>query len=178
MWRMLVGCGAGVILGTMLLGVLPESWLSILLAGLILTYLGIRLLRPTLQISPKRARNVAAPVGLLTGILQGATGISAPVGVTFIVAQRLPRESQIFVLSVMFIVLTGTQTVSLVAVGLMTSSLFKMSLLALVPMALGIWFGQYLGRRFSTHVFDILTMLLLFATAIGLLAGAVPDIAA
>lgn len=174
MWRMIAGCGVGVVLGTMLLGLLPEKGLSIVMAGLILFYLGLRLLRPTLQIKAERARDTALPVGLLTGLLQGAAGISAPVGVTFIIAQRLPRDSQIFVLSVMFLVLTTTQAISLAAVGLMTSSLFQLSLLAVLPLGLGIWLGQHIGRRFSTRLFDIITMLVLFATALVLLGRAFP----
>lgn len=174
MWRMATGCGVGVALGTMLLGLVPEKGLSIVLAGLILAFIGLRLLRPTFQIVPERARKAALPVGLLTGILHGSTGLSGPVSITFVVAQRLPRESQIFVLSVIFIALTATQAVSLTAVGLMTSSLFRLSLLAVLPLALGIWLGQHIGRRAGTRLFEILSLLVLFATALVLLGRALP----
>src|SRR5919205_680813 len=108
--RLLVaGCAIGVFIGTLLLGVLPEAWLSVGLALMIFAYLALSLSRPSLALPAERARASAFPAGILTGTLQGAAGLSSPVGATFIHAQRLGRTSQVFALSAMFFSLSATQ---------------------------------------------------------------------
>ncbi|MDN5925911.1 MAG: sulfite exporter TauE/SafE family protein [Hyphomicrobiales bacterium] len=177
LWRMLVGCAIGVVFGTMLLGILPDTWLLLLLAIIILAYLVLRLARPALELPGAIAKRWALPVGLVTGFIQGAAGMSAPVGVTFITAQRLPRDSQVFVLSAVFLVLTGFQSVSLTAVGLMSWQLLATSIAALVPMLAGIVIGQKLARLYGQHFFDRLTEAVLLGTAVSLIARAIPQIA-
>jgi uncharacterized membrane protein YfcA len=174
--RMIVGCAVGVVFGPMLLGILSNTWLLLLLAIIILAYLALRLARPALELSAAAAKRWALPVGLTTGFVQGAAGMSAPVCVTFITAQRLPRDSQIFVLSAVFLVLTGFQSLSLTAVGLMSWRLFATSIAALVPMLAGIVIGQKLARLYGQRFFDRLTEAVLLGTAVSLFARAIPQI--
>jgi uncharacterized membrane protein YfcA len=174
--RLLIGCVAGVVVGTLLLGVLPEAWLGLSLAIMLFVYLALALSRPEWALTQAVAGWMAAPIGLVTGILQGAAGLSTPVGATFIHAQRLGREAQVFAASAMFFTLSATQIVALTSLDLMTARLAALSVVALVPIMLGVWLGQYLGARFSRKTFERLTLLVILCVALSLLAQSVPDL--
>jgi uncharacterized membrane protein YfcA len=176
--RLLAGCAVGVVLGTFLLGIVPEAWLAVVLAALLFAYLALYLSRPDVTLTPTIARLTAVPVGLVTGVLQGAAGISTPVSVTFIHSQRLPREAHLFAVSAMFTILSATQILALTAVGVMTWRLIALSIAALVPIMAGVWLGQYLGSRVSKKTFERLTLAAIALIAVGLLAKAVPEILA
>lgn len=173
---MLLGCVVGVSLGTILLGVLSEAWLGLMIALVIFGYLGLRLGLPGLILRPAHARTAAMPIGLVAGVLQGATGISGPIFLTFVHAQRLSRETHIFVLSAIFTVLSVTQMLSLSIYGLMTGSMFLLSAACLAPIFLGMTLGQYLGRKLGQIFFERLTVLVLAITAVTLVARALPQI--
>jgi uncharacterized protein len=176
LFRLLAGCIVGVIFGTFLLGIAPDAWLAIGLAGLLIAYLVFSLLQPEFALSREKAQRIALPMGLVTGLLQGAAGLSTPVSVTFIHAQRLTRAAHVFAVSSVFMVLSATQIVALTAIGVMTWRLAAASAAALVPIMLGVWIGQHLGERVSRRTFERLTLGVLFLIALGLLAKALPEI--
>lgn len=176
LWWLLAGCLPGVVAGTFLLGLLDEAWLSLMLAALVLVYLALRWLKADFVIPPARARNLSLPVGLFTGILQGAAGMTSAIGVTFIHAQRLPRQAYVFAVSVMFTALSATQLLSLSAIGLMSWHLAFLSAAALIPIMLGVWLGQKLSDRVSQRTFDRLTEAVLLLVAIGLIVSGVSEL--
>lgn len=173
---LLAGCVLGVVAGTLLLGLLPEAWLGLFLAIMLFVYLGLALSRPGWALTQAAARLMALPIGFVTGLLQGAAGLSTPVGATFIHAQRLGREAQVFAASAMFFTLSATQIVALASIDVMTEALVLLSAAALVPMMLGVWLGQYLGGRFSRKAFERLTLLVIFAVGVGLLLQSLPEL--
>lgn len=174
--RLLAGCVAGVVAGTLLLGLLPEAWLGLFLAIMLFVYLALAASRPGWALAQPIAERIALPIGLLTGTLQGAAGLSTPIGATFIHAQRLGREAQVFAASAMFFTLSMTQILALASLDLMTLELAALSVAALVPIMLGVWLGQYLGARFSRKTFERLTLLVILGVAIGLLLQSVPEL--
>lgn len=178
LWLLLSGCIAGVVLGTFLLGLLPEAWFALALGLLLFVYIGLALGRPSFGIARHVAKAAALPVGILTGTLQGAAGLSTPVGATFIHSQRLDRIEQVFAMSAMFFTLSATQILALSGVGIMTWRYAALSVAALLPIMVGVWLGQILGRRFGQRTFERLTLLVIFAVALGLLAQSLPEILA
>ena len=175
---LLVGCIGGVVLGTLLLGLLPEAWLAFFLALMLFVYLALALAKPSWMLAQPLAQKLALPIGLVTGTLQGAAGLSTPVGATFIHAQRLGREAQVFAASAMFFTLSTTQIIALVGIEVMTVELAAFSVAALVPIMLGVWLGQYLGARVGRKTFERLTLAVILAVALGLLAQSLPEILA
>ena len=59
--RLLVGCIAGVVAGTFLLGLLPEAWLGLFLAIMLFVYLGLALSRPGGSLTQPMAEWMALP---------------------------------------------------------------------------------------------------------------------
>ena len=170
--RFIIAGAIGAVAGTYLLAVVHERVLVFVLAVIITCYILLRLLRPQLKVSESVGRRLAAPVGLIGGLLQGAAGISAPVSVSYLNAMRLDRPVFIFTISCFFAAMSVVQLPALGVAGLLSPQLLLVSLLALVPLLLAIPVGSLAARWLSPRGFDILILLLLSGLAVRLFASA------
>jgi uncharacterized membrane protein YfcA len=159
----------GVALGTWVLTALPERALSIVLSAIVFIYVGLRLASPHFMVPPSLGRRLAPAVGLAAGTLQGATGISSPVGVTFIHALRLNRSAHIFAVSAMFLLFNAVQVPALAVAGVLTWPLFWQGVLALAPALAMMPVGSLVSRGMSQRAFDLLVLALLAIVALHLL---------
>jgi uncharacterized protein len=159
----------GAVLGTVGLQRLNAAVLALVLAAAIGLYLVVFVSRSQIELTPAITRYSSPPVGFAAGLLQGATGMSAPVLTTYLHGFRL--EKQVFVISLvtLFQVFAVTQTVTLHRLGLYTGTRFTESIVALVPMMLVLPLGARLADRLSARTFDRWVLLLLTGTAVKLL---------
>ena len=162
----LVTGSIGIALGTWALTSLPERLLVLGLGCLLLAYVGLRLATPHWSLPLPVARRLAPFTGVGGGILQGATGVSGPIGMTYIHAMALEREAMVFAVSAMFFVLAAVQLPSLWIAGVLQPEWMLQGVLALVPIFVFMPLGQWLGGRLSRRAFD--RMILFFLAAIGL----------
>lgn len=164
-WFLAAG-GVGVILGTWLLSTLPERALVVTLGVLLLCYFVLKVSKPHLSVGPKLALRGGPFAGFGSGILQGATGISAPIGVTFIHAMGLDRAAHVYAVSAMFLTLGLVQFPALVISGIMQPQWILEALLAMVPILVFMPVGQALAGKLSRRAFDL--MILIFLGLMGL----------
>ncbi len=160
-----MGGAAGVALGTYGLTRVPHDALSLIVASAVLSYVAIRLLKPTLTLPYKIARTVALPVGMVAGVLQGSTGMSAPISVTFLNALRLERRVFIGTIAVFFTALTIMQIPALAVTGILTPERALVSLVALVTVLGFMPVGALLAKHLSRRFFDLVTLGLLVVLA-------------
>ncbi|HVV92116.1 MAG TPA: sulfite exporter TauE/SafE family protein [Hyphomicrobiales bacterium] len=144
----------GIAVGTYLLTALPAKTLSLVLAVMVLSYIGLRLARPDFALPLAVARAMAPAVGFGAGTLQGATGVSAPITITFVNALRMPRAEQVAALSCIFLLPTLFQFPALWFAGVLTPGRLVESALALIPVVVLMPVGARLGRRLSREWFD------------------------
>lgn len=168
LWRLVPSAMVGIVIGTLLLANLHGSILSILLACTVVLYLALRLFRPDWRITPSAAMAAAPLAGLVSGFLQGSTGISAPVSVSFLNAMKLSREAFILAASTLFIGFSVTQLPSLVYTGIMTGERALLSIFAVLPTFAAMPVGSWLGKKFGAVIFDRIIMAMLAAIAIKL----------
>lgn len=163
----------GVFLGSWLLSWLDPQLLSMLVALGVLTYVGLRLARFALSLGPGMALRLAAPTGLFAGILQGTSGISAPVTLTYLNALRLTRPAFVATVAFFFSAQSVLQVPALVLVGIMTWERFWISIAAFGVLAAFMPVGAWLGRRWSPQLFDRVILAMLGLLGIKLLLDAV-----
>ena len=165
-------CGAiGTAIGTAMLISLPSKWLVLVLVLSVYSYVVFRLAQPRWQLSMPAAQSLVAPVSAIAATLQGATGISAPVSVTFLNAMKLERASFISSISIFFLSVSAIQLPALMLLGLLTTDKLLLGTLALVPLFAGMPVGNLLARNLSRERFDQLILLGLTAVATRLLVG-------
>lgn len=106
---------------------------------------------------PRRLEAWLSPtVGLVTGLVTGATGVFVLPAVPYLQALGLAREELVQALGLSFTVSTVALALGLARGGLMTADVASLSLLALVPALAGMAAGQLLRRRLSAAAFRAL----------------------
>ena len=165
----MVGAGiVGAVVGTLLLESLDGRLLSGALAVVILGYIVLSVLKPGFTLPAGVTRIGSAPVGLVAGGLQGATGISGPLLTTWLHGFGLPPRAYVFALSSLFFVFSSVQAVTLTGVGLYTPARVLQSLLALVPILLALPLGVRAATRLSARTFQRVVLVLLAASVVSL----------
>ncbi|MDX1780567.1 MAG: sulfite exporter TauE/SafE family protein [Thalassovita sp.] len=164
------GIGAG--LGTVALAGWRPDLLMLMVAVALVSYIAFRLARPAWQMPKPLASKLALPVGIVAGALQGASGLSAPVSLTFLNAIRFERDMFVATVSLYFIALGVAQLPVQIAYGIMTTERFAYSALSLIPLIGFMPVGAWIGRRLSREVFDQLILLILVVLAIKIIFDA------
>lgn len=142
---------------------LPEASLRTLLAGAVLLAVALLALPVRWHVPPAREPYFSAAVGALSGVMGGLSSITGPIIISYLLSLRLPRE--VFVGSISVIYLAGALPLygSMAAQGRFAARELLLSLLALLPMALGL----AVGKRVRGHLNEALFRRLL----LGFLAG-------
>lgn len=169
-WFLTTGA-VGIGIGTLALTAFPERVLVQILGFLLIAYVAMRLAKPHWTLSPPHARRLAPVAGTAAGILQGATGISSPVGVTFIHAMTLDRATHIFAVSAMFLLFSVVQLPSLWIAGVMQTDWLLQGMLALIPILVFMPVGQWASGKLSREAFDRTIMVFLGAIGVKMALG-------
>lgn len=156
-----VGSGVGIFV---LLNV-ESKLLSQILGGIVTIYVISGRLNP-FYLGDSNTKLLAAPIGFLSGLAGGTTGVSAPVILMYLTALKLSRETFIFSISVYFIAMGSGQFIWLSVSHLMTWEFVFLGILSLGPIAFGMWLGDHIGKRISEDLFN--TFLHLFLLTLGI----------
>lgn len=164
-WSFAVAGCVGVVVGTIMLASFSSDTLSILVGGAVYGYIAVRLGKPHWRIELPLAKVLSVPAGAVAGMLQGATGLSAPVSITFLNAVRLERLAFIATISVFFTLITVPQIAALGYLGFLSAHSLLISLGAMVPILAFMPVGTALARRLSKESFDRAILALLAVLA-------------
>ena len=148
---------------------MPATLLKLVLALTVYGYVIFRWLNPGWLLSMPAAQKLVVPTAAVAGTLQGASGISAPVSVSFINALQLERPQFISTISIYFLATAVIQLPALFVFGLMTPTYFLISTAAVLPLVAGMPIGAVLARKLSRERFDTIILLVLVAVATRLL---------
>ena len=171
-WFFAIAGAVGVVLGTVVLATLPQRALSLIVAVSVFGYVAFRFARPGWVMAPETGRRLGIPAGISAGILQGASGISAPISISFLNALGLDRPTFIATISIFFSMMTAGQIPALGAVGIATTHTLVLSLFAVLPILAFMPVGAKLAERFSRQTFDRVILVLLACLAAKLVASA------
>ncbi|MDF0594755.1 sulfite exporter TauE/SafE family protein [Psychromarinibacter halotolerans] len=156
--------GAGT--GSVILAVVPSDVLLLVVAVMVLFFILFRLARPDWGLSYPAALKLVWPAGFLAGNLQGATGVSAPVSISFLSAMRLDRLAFLATISVFFALMSVVQIPVLWAYGLMDWQRTAYGIAAIVPLLAFMPVGNYIARFLPPKLFDRIIMVLLTLVAL------------
>ena len=150
---MLIGVCAGIFLGIGLLTSGATALASALLGSVLALYgaLGLIAIRMTV---PRGAERWLSPlVGVVTGLLTGATGVFVVPAVPYLGSLGLDRETLIQTLGLSFTTSTVALAAGLAATGQLPAAVAVTSALALVPAFAGMFLGQVLRTRIHPETF-------------------------
>lgn len=161
--------GAGSVLGSFFLASTSSRTLSQIVAICVGIYILSRVIHPNWAMSFPLARKLSAPAGFLAGVLQGVSGMSAPISLSFLNAAQLERAFFISTASFFFATMAILQIPTLSTLGILTPHRLLISILALIPLIGFMPLGSLIGNKLPKKTFDRLILILLAGMAIKLL---------
>lgn len=150
---MMLGVCLGTALGIGLLTGGATTLAGAALGGVLAAYGAIGLVSARFAVSARSERWLSPFIGLVSGVLTGATGVSAIPAVPYLNSLGLGKEELIQTLGLSFTVSTVALAIGLAASGQFQASVAASSLLALVPALGGMLLGQRIRNRLSPEVF-------------------------
>jgi uncharacterized protein len=164
LWPLLLGLAFGIWLdGDMMTG--PYARYGTVLIGLLLVIYAIVSLRKfTVTVRPQDEKWVGGVIGLVTGIISGATGVQVVPSMPFMQALGMKKDELIQALGVFFTVATVCQAFNLSAAGLLDESTALPGVIALAASFSGMAIGQAVRTRLEPETFRrwfLLAMILL-----------------
>jgi uncharacterized protein len=174
LWPFLVGATLGVPAGVAILGWASPVYMRAAVGALLIVYSGYGLARPSMKPILAGGARADAGVGLLNGILGGATGLAGIIVTVWCGLRGWPKDVQrgvfqpigvaIFAMSALWLGVGG-------AVNAETIGLFAIGLPVLLA---GTWLGLKLYGRIDEGGFRKLVLALLLASGIALLLSLDP----
>jgi uncharacterized membrane protein YfcA len=153
--------------------VIPEVNIAKMVLGLLLLVYGAwGLLRPSMRLPEKVARKLRAPVGFLTGMVSGLTGVAVMPLVPYFLSARLPPTYFIQCINIAFVMSSTILLVSLGSLGYITVLSLAVSIGAIVPVGIAVKGGVKLRQKTSDEKFRIIVLAMLTFLGINLITSA------
>ena len=143
--------------------------LNMMVAAALLLAVTLMTWNPRLDIDARGEVRWGAAVGTLSGMMGGVSSLMGPLMITYLVALRLPRETFIGSISVIYLVGVLPLIGAMVSMDVMGVPEALLSSLALAPLFAGMALGKRLRRHVSESAFRRLLLGFLVVVAVLLL---------
>jgi uncharacterized membrane protein YfcA len=130
-----------------------SRWPSVALGGVLGAYGLLGLFLPRLSVSARSESALSPAVGLITGVLTGATGVFVVPAVPYLSALGFTKDELIQALGLSFTISTIALAVGLGVSGSYSQELVLASLVAVVPALAGMFIGQATRHRIEPVAF-------------------------
>ncbi|MET4578541.1 sulfite exporter TauE/SafE family protein [Ottowia thiooxydans] len=168
LWPMMLCIVLGTVAGAALLVWVDPNLSRTTLGLLLIAYAAYALVSPDLAVPPRLESWLSPIIGLVTGVITGATGVFAMPAVPFLQALRLDKDELVQALGLSFTVSTVALALGLMAHGAFKLDQWGLSALAIIPSLAGMWLGQKVRARISPKRFKQFFLLFLILLGIEL----------
>lgn len=166
LWPMMLCICVGAITGTALLVHVDPLWSGVGLGIALIAYAVYALIAPAYFVAAFLERWLSPVIGLITGVVTGATGVFVMPAVPYLASLNMSREELVQALGLSFTISTVALALGLFAYGAFQTSQLGTSAMAIIPALIGMWAGQYVRTRISPKRFR--ECFLLFLILLGL----------
>jgi uncharacterized membrane protein YfcA len=125
-----------------------------------------------LRFTFKKPERYYIPVGIVSGALNGATGMSGPPVLLFLSNVDVPKKVFRSTLTSYFWVMNVIAITMFIIQGLLDLEVLKLVLYYVVALVGGTWVGIQLGERFDERVFKKIVLVIMVAMSINLIVNA------
>lgn len=160
-WPLLLGILLGTLPGSLLLTRVDAAWSGLALGLVLMAYAAYALVSPRLQVAPRLELWLSPVIGLITGLITGATGVFVIPAVPWLQALRLEKDELVQALGLCFTCSTLALMLGLFWHDALQVEQLGWSLLAVVPALIGMGLGQWVRQRISPALFRLIFLSLL-----------------
>ena len=150
---LLLGVGIGTVAGIGFLTGSHTALVSMALGGVLILYAAVGMLATRLHVSERAARWASPLIGVVTGIVNGATGVSVMPLVPYLNSIGLQREVLIQSMGLVFMVSMLALAACLAWTGHLQVAAAGASALALLPVFAGMYAGQIVRLRLHADAY-------------------------
>ncbi|OUI97714.1 sulfite exporter TauE/SafE family protein [Acetobacter cibinongensis] len=169
LWPMMLTIIVGTVFGSILLTGEESDLTTVGLGIALVIYAAYTLLARPLNVSPRWEPWLSPVIGLVTGLVTGATGVFVIPVVPYIQSLNLERDDLVQALGLSFTVSTIALATGLFWHGAAPVGNLLISTLAVIPALLGMAVGQVIRTRISPQLFR--RLFLIFLLLLGLEMG-------
>ncbi|MDO8542429.1 MAG: sulfite exporter TauE/SafE family protein [Opitutaceae bacterium] len=172
LWRLFPWTAAGVFAGYFALGRFSETQARILIAAIVLTLVGLHLLRR--HVGGHEAEHgpwFPPTVGVLAGFTTLVANAAGPLMTIYLLAMRLPKMDFVGTAAVFFLLLNLFKVPFMIDLGLINGASFTLNLLLAPAVLAGTWLGGKLLLRINQRVFENLALGLAALAGLKLVVG-------
>ena len=159
----------GLLIGLTLLDVVAADATSALLGSVLITYAVFALSNPEFRLSNTTARPLQIPVGLLTGVINGATGSQVMPILPYLMSLGLSTERFVQAINISFTGSSLMMLAGLAYLGYAEPMTMLISSLGLIPVYIGIKLGGKLRKVLPERVFRNCVLVTLVALGVNLI---------
>jgi len=153
LWAMMLCIVIGTFLGARLLVAVDPIWSGRALGLALIAYAAYALFLPTPVVPPRREPWLSPVIGMVTGLLTGATGVFTLPAVPYVQSLGLQKDELVQALGLSFTVSTVALAGGLFVHGAFRLDQLGLSMLAVVPALVGMWLGSKLRHMISPKTF-------------------------
>ena len=167
-WAMMLCIVIGTFLGTRLLVIVDPSWSGRALGLALIAYAAYAFCLPTLSVPERLEPRLSPLIGMVTGLLTGATGIFTIPAVPYVQSLGLQKDELVQALGLSFTVSTIALAGGLFVQGAFRLDELGLSLMAVLPALAGMWLGSIVRHKISPKTFRCCFLLFLVILGIEL----------
>jgi len=166
LWAMMLCIVIGTVMGARLLVVVDPVWSGRALGIALIAYAAYALFSPAISTARRLECWLSPVMGMVTGLLTGATGVFTLPAVPYVQSLGLQKDELVQALGLSFTVSTVALAAGLFAHRAFRLDQLGLSLLAVLPALVGMWLGSMVRRKISPKTFR--RCFLLFLVVLGL----------
>ncbi len=174
LWPFLAGASVGVPAGVAILGWANPAYMRAAVGALLILYSGYGLVRPAVKPIVGGGTPADAGVGLLNGILGGATGLAGIIVTVWCGLRGWPKDVQRAVFQPIGVAIFAMSALWLGVGGAVNADVMRLFAMGLPVLLAGTWLGLKLYGRIDEAGFRRLVLILLLASGLALLLSLQP----
>ncbi len=169
-WRLIPFAVVGIIIGTYLLAVLPNTTLKHILAIFTLFFVAYKLVGDRLTDSHYIPRNWHGYLaGGVSGLGSAMANVGAPPFTVYMLMQNVSPQTFVGTMTLFFALVNAIKLPGLMLAGLVDFSQILSILWVLPVLPVGVWIGRYVIRRINQAAFERFMLFVLVIAALFLL---------
>lgn len=147
---------------------LSDRVLTAVIGGSVLLAIGLTIWQPALNVTPASERRWGTGVGLASGLMGGASSLTGPLILSYLMAMRLPRDTFVGCISVIYLTAAVPFYAAMVWHGKVEPQDLGWSMAALAPMGVGLLLGRNMRHRLSELAFRRVLVVFLVVVCLAL----------
>jgi uncharacterized protein len=169
LWPTILGLVVGILIGMALFVRLDRQLLMLIVGAMAMAVATTAILQPHLTVPPRHEAWLGPSVGLGAGVIGGMSALFGPPLALYVVGLRLPRDSFVKGLSLVYLIAAATLTLAGTAAGATNARLLAWSALAMVPVYLGMRIGQRIRAWIDPERFRVMVLGVVLLTGANLI---------